>query len=178
MVSNVTCFCDIALKDCAIHIEKYGQFGLSFDRAFLIMYATRPVMYIPYDPTDHLSIYGKTLVRDILAVYESYDKIVAQKLETDESGRQLGHRTDDEQIAKSAIASIYGKDFMAFVKAFDSTLPENHPDNYYMEREWRRLGNVVFKPTEVRRIVVAPSYVDHAKRDWPEYKEKICACPL
>src|SRR5262249_41503511 len=85
MVSNVTCFCDIALEDCAIHTQKYGQFGLGFDRAFLIKLATRPVMCIPYDPTDHLSIYGKTLVRDILAMYESYDKLVVQKLMPDES---------------------------------------------------------------------------------------------
>lgn len=41
---------------------------------------------------------------------------------------------------------------MAYVKLFDATLPDDHPDNYYMEREWRSLNNINFTLNDIEKI--------------------------
>lgn len=41
---------------------------------------------------------------------------------------------------------------MAYIKLFDATLPDNHPDNYYMEREWRSIGNISFAIEDINTI--------------------------
>lgn len=41
---------------------------------------------------------------------------------------------------------------MAYIKLFDATLPDDHPDNYYMEREWRSLDNICFSVEDIRTI--------------------------
>ena len=40
----------------------------------------------------------------------------------------------------------------AYVKLYDATLPDNHPNNYYMEREWRCLKNVIFTLDDIKTI--------------------------
>jgi hypothetical protein len=42
------------------------------------------------------------------------------------------------------------------VKFFDPTLPEEHIDNYYMEREWRTVRNIQFQLSDVAGVYVAP----------------------
>ena len=61
------------------------------------------------------------------------------------------------------------------VQPFDSTLPEDHIDNFYMEREWRKLGNVYFKlnPEVVSTICVPTDYVDDLKSEFPAYADRI-----
>lgn len=41
---------------------------------------------------------------------------------------------------------------MAYIKLFDASLPDNHPDNYYMEREWRSIGNISFTLEDIDTI--------------------------
>lgn len=41
---------------------------------------------------------------------------------------------------------------MAYVKLYDVNLPDSHPDNYYMEREWRSLKNVLFSICDIKTI--------------------------
>ncbi|MGE3623429.1 MAG: abortive infection system antitoxin AbiGi family protein, partial [Bdellovibrionales bacterium] len=43
---QVVCFCDIPVSDLSIHIKKYGKFGLSFKKSFLIDRGACPVFYI------------------------------------------------------------------------------------------------------------------------------------
>src|SRR5260370_30633322 len=57
----------------------------------------------------------------------------------------------------------------SFVKFFDHRLPDDHPDNYYFEREWRLIGNLQFEPGDIRTIVVPRSYAERLAADLPEY---------
>jgi hypothetical protein len=109
MVSNVICFCDIRREELEIHTSKYGEFGLSFFRGHLIRRGARPVMYVPYDFDDYLSHYGKTLIKDILAVYESFNEIVLKDLPERKYSRELGRRIEDKNEAMKAMASVYQK---------------------------------------------------------------------
>ena len=43
---QVICFCDILADDLAIHVKKYGNFGLSFKKEFLIEKGASPVFYV------------------------------------------------------------------------------------------------------------------------------------
>lgn len=68
---------------------------------------------------------------------------------------------------------MFVKDFLAFVKPFDSELSENGPEYYYAEREWRKYGNLMFTAQDVKRILVAPGFADRLAREQPTYAAKI-----
>src|SRR5207253_4023993 len=57
---RMTCYCDIPFDDLWFHARKYGRFGLSFHRDFLIRHGARPVMYVPMRADDRSSPYGAT----------------------------------------------------------------------------------------------------------------------
>src|ERR1043166_4880153 len=58
VVPTVTCYCDIPYEHLALHLQKYGQFGLSLDKHLLIKYGARPVIYVPLRPDDRSSAHG------------------------------------------------------------------------------------------------------------------------
>ena len=173
MVSNVVCFCDIRPGELKIHVSKYGEFGLSFHRGLLIRHNSRPAMYIPCYLDDWLSIGGATLMRDILAVYEWFNELMIKELPDRDHSRPLGKRIHDKQVATEAMVSVYVKDFMAFIKAYDAMLPQGDLQQFFMEREWRKFGSFEFKPEQVVSVLVAPDYVEQAKTDLPEYADRI-----
>lgn len=60
---------------------------------------------------------------------------------------------------------------MAYVKLFDATLPDDHPDNYYMEREWRSLGNVDFSINDIKTIYLPTEYYKvRFMEEFPSYQ--------
>ena len=46
---NKVCFCDIPEGETAIHKKKYGEFGISFEKFFIIGKGGIPVHYVPND---------------------------------------------------------------------------------------------------------------------------------
>jgi len=59
------------------------------------------------------------------------------------------------------------------VKFFDHTLPDDHPNNFYMEREWRVVGNVQFSLPEVVRVLVPSQYGTQLRKDVPEFTGQV-----
>lgn len=59
---------------------------------------------------------------------------------------------------------------MSYVKLYDANLPDDHPDNYYMEREWRSLKNITFTINDIKTIYL-PSiqYKERFLKEIPEY---------
>jgi len=173
IVPTVTCFADIPFEALGIHTKKYGQFGIGFEKQYVLFYGARPVMYIPYSPSDrfHPSPYGRHLVEDVEQTFRSFveaqEKICAGR--SIPETRYLGAPAQSAEHAVSQMHSMFGKDFLAFVKAFDCTLPDDHLENYYMEREWRKYQYLRFGPDQVRKVVVAPGFGARAKNDFPGY---------
>jgi hypothetical protein len=58
---------------------------------------------------------------------------------------------------------------LAFVKPFDSSEPEDSVNNYYMEREWRVFGDVLFAVDDVARIILPAAYADRFRGEFPDY---------
>lgn len=70
--------------------------------------------------------------------------------------------------------SIFIKDFLAFIKPFNAELAPSDLHNYYMEREWRKLGNIRFNLDDVTCIFLEDSFQEQFKKDFPSYKADIC----
>ena len=59
---------------------------------------------------------------------------------------------------------------MAYVKLYDATLPDDHPDNYYMEREWRSLGNINFTIDDIKTLYLPnKEYISKFIKEFPNY---------
>jgi hypothetical protein len=61
----------------------------------------------------------------------------------------------------------------SFMKFFDATLPDDDPDNYYFEREWRAIGNVRFTLDDVVRVCLPSAYARRFRQQVPDYYGQI-----
>ena len=57
-----------------------------------------------------------------------------------------------------------------YFKFFDHTLPDEHHDNYYFEREWRVVGNVEFAFSDIKKVLLPEEYETRFRNDFPDYK--------
>jgi hypothetical protein len=174
IVPSVTCYADIPFEALSIHTDKYGKFGVALPRGLLTKYGARPVMYIPMRSDDWQSFNGLILLRDIEAVVKGFKEQVVDKQERkNRRTRRPGKKPNTPEEAISAIYSIMLKDFIAFIKPFNSELPYYDQKNYYMEREWRKYGNMKFEGDQVSRIIVAKGYKEQTIIDFPVYENRV-----
>ena len=57
----------------------------------------------------------------------------------------------------------------SFVKFFDHSVSDDDPSNFYLEREWRVVGNVKFALGDVQRVILPQGYSRRLRADVPEY---------
>lgn len=181
LVPTVTCYCDIPFDQLKPHIGKYGSFGLSFSRHRLTQMGARPVIYVPCRPDDWRGVFtGHTLLRELEAtfrgIHECRTRLEEEKREPTRS-IALGTAPTTLLEALAKADHTLALRVLAFVKPYDSTLDDADPSYYYSEREWRKLGNLVFEPTEVLRVVVHSSYLERALVELPEYSGCLCTAP-
>ncbi len=177
IVPTVTCFCDIPFDHLAIHVAKYGSFGVSFDRRLLVKYAARPVSYIPLSPEDWGGVGGETMLKDVQAVFQGLEQMRSPTHQKKGSRRHLGRVPNSPEETLDALHAVFGKDFLAFIKPFNSTLAPNDPNNFYMEREWRKFGNLCFDAADVRHVIVEESFVTRARQDLPKLSGVVIPAP-
>ena len=171
IVPEVVCFADIPFEALSIHVRKYGQFGLSLSRAHLQAYGARPVMYFPVNLEQVEARYGRPCLADIEVVFRALREHLRQ-VEAP-SVRTWGKPPETLGQAADAFSGIALKEFLAFIKPFDAQLPPTAENNYYMEREWRRLGNMGFSERDVRSVVVPPAFMDRARNELGPYGAKL-----
>jgi len=181
LVPTVTCYCDIPYEQLPPHISKYGMFGLSISRHTLTKLGTRPVTYVPCRPDDWRGVFtGHTLLRELEAtfrgIYEQRRTIESPEIA---ATRSLGLGTPAKDIPEALAKAEHtlALRVLAFVKPYESTLEDSDPRYYYSEREWRKLGNLVFEPDDVLRVVVAESFVERARSQFPEFAGRVVAAP-
>jgi hypothetical protein len=123
------------------------------------------------------SIFGRSLVLRIEETYKALSQLRNRKPNETTISHFHERLRGSEQIA-SRTEEIFSRDFLAFVKVFNSELPMDHPENYYTEREWRKFQNLVFEPSDVCTIVVAANFQERLGEKFPEYKSSIKSVEL
>jgi hypothetical protein len=177
VIASITCFCDIPYETLEIHMKKYGMFGVSFERSLLIKAGARPVIYMPMQPSNpHAgwgTIYCETMLHDTEQIWRGFREQVVTPIAEDSRSRSLGAKPASHKDAVMAMDDVFTHHYLAFIKPFNSDLPDDHPNNYYFEREWRKLGNLPFQTGEIVRVLVARDYVDRLKDERPAYSSMI-----
>ena len=160
----MVCFCDIPLDKLSIHMKKYKRFGLAFTKKFMKKKGCSPVYYVSKDSpcTDHRYPVGDPK-REV-----KWGGFFQRALNEWDSTlpRANGHIDTAElsRIQNLTLWYVFGH-----VKFFDSTLPENDTKNYYMEREWRIIGSMIFKFEDVARVILPDSYVSCFQAKFPDF---------
>lgn len=169
--AGILCFCDIPANDLSIHTRKYGFFGLSFPRTFLVERGARPVIYMPHHIHDSMSIHGRQLLADIENKYRSFVRLVLDEFEGENETRSrlFTASPESQRDAIIEISHCLEKDFFSYIKAFDINLPEDDPQNYYMEREWRVTTNIEFELSDLSGVFVAPGFESRLQSDFPDF---------
>lgn len=161
----VTCFADIPLVDLALHTAKYGRFGLALEREFLVSAGARPVMYVPRGAAT--GPMGQEQEIDV-----EWDAVAP--LATDAIVEMFGGRTAaSEAHEQRRIEEFLEFGLLAFIKFFDPSLPDEDPDNFYMEREWRCVGGIDFSLSDVRHVFVAAGWADRLTARFPMLRNRV-----
>jgi hypothetical protein len=163
IAQTVTCFCDIPFESLALHTSKYGRFGVGLDRSIVAEWGGRPVIYIPKISRSSSAI-NNTFCERVVTVWNGLQMFFPDMPIS--STRVLG---DDPKspieavdMAESELAQM-----LAFVKTFDVDLRIVHTQNYYMEREWRKFGNLPLH-MPLREIIAPRDCVESLRNEFPQ----------
>ncbi len=149
------CFCDIPLADLRLHVLKYSEFGIAFPKTFLVKQGASPVFYLAENSTytsgEGTSRMGEEYLRMLGRLFECLDGFETRNPNIFDLRRFLELRV------------------LSYLKAFDSSLTDDHPNNYYMEREWRVIGKVEFEIEDICRIIIPRDSARQFREKLPEY---------
>jgi len=193
--TGVVCFCDIPVEDFPIHMAKYGQFGLAWSKDYMVARGASPLHYIaksaiamPDSPLPK-DKYFDNMVRlwEEFIFSKSHSPIMNTLqgiIPQEESSRKLSEEEGVQAIrvfkeiqAYFALADFIEHHIFCFMKFFDSTLPDDHPENFYMEREWRVVGNVTFDLNSVTRVILPKEFGPKFRVDFPSYVGSVYLVP-
>jgi hypothetical protein len=181
------CFCDIPPEQLGIHVQKYGSFGIAFSKHFLLQHGAIPVHYVPRNASNRgVGIGPRT-------VAERFDRLQAElqgiRFHLDEyvtridgaavflsklpspntpAGHQLLGRF-------SALQAEFEELVFARMKFFTAGLPEQHDENFYMEREWRLHDGLAFRLEDIARIYLPRDYRQQFHEAIPDYTGTVCS---
>jgi len=101
---------------------------------------------------------------------EFFDRLVADLIKVLlppwPADAQAGSDDPIREVQMRVYFDLVGHVF-AFMKFFDESLPEEHRENFYMEREWRVAGFVTFELCDIQRVYVARGYRDRIELEFP-----------
>ena len=79
-----------------------------------------------------------------------------------------------EKVVKlMAIQRFLASHVFAYMVSFDETNRDDYPHNYYMEREWRVLGNVQFSLEDVFIVILLEEFLRRFRADVPDYYRQV-----
>ena len=165
IAQTVACFCDIPFELLALHASKYGRFGVGLDRSIVAEWGGRPVIYVPRVSPDSFQT-NNTFCERVLTTWEGLQTFFPDvpTLSTSVLGA-----APTSQIEAVAMAESELEQMLAFVKTFDVDLPLEHPENYYMEREWRKFGTLPLD-MPLREIIAPVDCIEALRTDFPELR--------
>ena len=182
---QVVCFCDIPVEDLQIHTEKYSCFGLSFLKDFIARRGGAPVLYLPCSAQirrlRNLASAGAPdgFVEDI-TLGDLFDHMLPEF----HTMMNLFEQLIRDQAATPGNSGEHHRRFhdlfmflefrlFSYVKFFDHLLDDDHPQNHYMEREWRVVGNVQFRLNDIQRVIIPSTYAVRLRNEVPGFYGQI-----
>jgi hypothetical protein len=192
---EVVCFCDIPMDKLRIHCAKYGHFGLGFQKQFLVGQGATPVLYVPLGSTFDVRLEEHHPATNQVNYQERKQGDRAQLMDElfafhntflgykryralQEAYRQAKSLEEVDEVVRKLRTMLFYQTavegfLFAYLKFFDPSLPPDHPDNYYMEREWRVAGRVVFQQHELSSVLVPEAFVERARTDLPNLAHRV-----
>jgi hypothetical protein len=185
---DAVCFCDIPVSDFAIHMDKYGPFGLSFLKSFLVERGANPVFYIaansivsPDDPEAEIVFRGAHrpepltrggLMEQLIREY-GVTELRSLSMAFDERRRPTIAAAGVDLARGSVLNGMIHRHFLSFCVPFDSTKTDDYKKNYYMEREWRVVGDVGFDLYDFFRVILPKEFAKRFRADVKDYLGQI-----
>jgi len=198
---DCVCFCDIPDEALEIHTHKYSKFGIGFEKGFIAAQGAHPVMYVPMnypivertkntniskDPNKYypefLTETMNLLPLSIMTIGLTDLNAVRTILYTMGGGgaeNLFNSRIRDDFFSRNFVPHFYGimsaiATQLAYVKLFDASLPDDHIDNYYMEREWRSSNNISFSLNDIKTVYLpTKEFKQRFLDEFPEYNGRI-----
>jgi hypothetical protein len=184
------CFCDIPVAYMAIHMNKYSRFGIAFDKRFLMRHGASPAFYVaanaapPPSPGIGPRSLGEkfdALYQDLYTLIQGTDELVDSLSPRRSGGARFtfkfspkGTPPELQVLGKlNAFASDLEAVLFAHLKFFDGRLPEDHIDNHYMEREWRKVDGLCFQWENVARIILPDRFVPLLHERLPDFDRPV-----
>jgi len=179
------CFCDIPVKALAVHMKKYGPFGIAFTKQLLLRSGATPVHYVVRnarhrgvgigprtvgDWFDQLRKELQNIAHDLGSYVEKHEGRPQFLAKLSPPDTPPGHRLMGQ------VSALQNElEFQAFgqLKFFTAGLAENDPDNFYMEREWRVPEGLAFATDDIARLIMPREFVDRFRADVPQYSGPI-----
>jgi len=192
--ATTVCFCDIPFDDLKIHMAKYSRFGLAFAKRFMLSRGASPVFYVAQNaaPPERPGIGPKTLgdqfnllrreVTELCNHMQTYADSLNQGGKIGDTGERLTFKhapPGTPEVLRilgklNALASDLDGMVFAHLRFFDGGLSEDHGDNLYMEREWRKVGGLAFALKDVSRVILPMGFASRFRTDLPGYRGQIC----
>jgi len=179
-------FCDIPTADLKIHMAKYSQFGVSFLKSFLVKKGANPAFYIAGDsiiPTDDATariVFPSGAMPTPLTRSALMNQLIKTHLGNPDRQRNVaqieGYNSallQAEIVRSQLLDAMIRANFLSFCVPFDSAKDDDDASNYYMEREWRVIGNVSFSVEDVWRIIIPKLYAKRFREDMQDYAGQI-----
>ena len=157
-VESIVCFCDIPVDDLHIHMTKYSRFGLSFLKSDLVKQGASPVFYVAENSKIRIPREGQC--DELVTRAEDFNRMIAQCRSLLE--QQGSKKARDVQM-------FLDYHVFSFFKFFDDEKPYDDDENFYLEREWRMVGNLKFKLEDVQRVYLPKAFAERFRKDVPGF---------
>jgi hypothetical protein len=169
---QIVCFCDIPAEDLHIHTSKYSRFGFSLAKDFVAQQGGAPVQYVPrsgrpeglFNSVTFADVFDRMLP-EYHALMDQFRKAIMENRKTP------GVPVDFMRLQELLMFLDFR--LLSYLKFFDHSLPDDDPANFYMEREWRVVGNIGFALQDVRRIFVPSEQGKRLRSDLPDFSGEI-----
>ncbi|HEX2021563.1 MAG TPA: abortive infection system antitoxin AbiGi family protein [Candidatus Thermoplasmatota archaeon] len=171
---EMVCFSDIPVGDLDLHIRKYTPFGLAFQKPLLVARGATPVFYVAAAaPTQLREGEGARVATRA----EALDRAAAllHRLRAESQARRGKAAPADARLLADVddLARLLDFEVFSYLKFFEYPLDDADPSNFYMEREWRLLGELRFGLGDVRRVVLPEAYAARLRADVPGYAGQV-----
>ena len=77
--------------------------------------------------------------------------------------------SDENRTEVNNLRNFLDYHIFSFIKFFDHDRSDYDEDNYYMEREWRMIGNLNFELNDVCRVFMPEGYAARFRNRFPIY---------